>query len=310
MTGSRTENGIGRVIRRWVTALEVLLDSDGHASPRERVIAYAFRHSYAQRHADNGTPVDVLAELMGHANMNTTQGYYTVRDVRKRKAVEGLTPLQIDCHGNQRTPVVEQLLASERLRQQIGQTAVPMGHCTEPSNVKAGGHSCPYRHQCFGCEHFRTDPVKPTRAARLPPQAAARPRTACRRRAGARGLGATRCDPERAGDHRRPRSGPPQRPADRAARSRRPRRGHPPRQSPAREPRSRPGSGSRPANPARHSAHAPPAGSAAAAAGRVWARLLRVVPNSGAAIADRPSLLDRVRQSGSLNIGSRPPPRP
>ena len=133
MTGSRTENGIGRVIRRWVTALEVLLDSDGHASPRERVIAYAFRHSYAQRHADNGTPVDVLAELMGHANMNTTQGDYTVRDVCKRKAVEGLAPLQIDWHGNQRTPVVEQLLASERLRQQIGQTAVPMGplHRTE-----------------------------------------------------------------------------------------------------------------------------------------------------------------------------------
>jgi len=125
---------------------------------RKIVSAYAFRHSYAQRHADNGTPVDVLAELMGHANMNTTQGYYTVRDARKRKAVEALAPLQIDCHGNQRIPVVARLLASERLRQQIGQTAVPMGHCTEPSNVKAGGHSCPYRHQCFGCEHFRTDP--------------------------------------------------------------------------------------------------------------------------------------------------------
>ncbi|MGO9754924.1 MAG: tyrosine-type recombinase/integrase [Solirubrobacteraceae bacterium] len=152
------EMALGRVIRRWVTALGVLLDSDGHAFPRERVIAYAFRHSYAQRHADNGTPVDVLAELMGHANMNTTQGYYTVRDVRKRKAVDMLAPLQIDCHGNPRTPVVAQLLASERLRQQIGQTAVPMGHCTEPSNVKAGGHSCPYRHRCFGCEHFRTDP--------------------------------------------------------------------------------------------------------------------------------------------------------
>jgi len=25
----------------------VLLDSDGHTFPRERVIAYAFRHSYA-----------------------------------------------------------------------------------------------------------------------------------------------------------------------------------------------------------------------------------------------------------------------
>jgi hypothetical protein len=96
---------------------------------------------------------------MGHENMNTTQGYYTVRDARKRKAVQALAPLQLDCRGNQTMPVVEQLLASERLRQQVGQTAVPMGHCTEPSNVKAGGHACPYRYQCLGCEHFRTDPA-------------------------------------------------------------------------------------------------------------------------------------------------------
>jgi hypothetical protein len=81
-----------------------------------------------------------------------------VRDERKRKAVQALAPLQIDCHGNQTMPVVEQLLQSERLRQQVGQTAVPMGHCTEPRNVKAGGHACPYRYQCLGCEHFRTDP--------------------------------------------------------------------------------------------------------------------------------------------------------
>jgi integrase len=57
------EMALGRVIRLWGRALEVLLDENGHAFPRDRVIAYAFRHSYAQRHADNGTPVDVLAEL-------------------------------------------------------------------------------------------------------------------------------------------------------------------------------------------------------------------------------------------------------
>ena len=74
-------------------------------------------------------------------------------------------------------PVVEQLLASERLRHQVGQTAVPIGHCTEPSNVKAGGHACLYRYHCVGCEHFPHRPRKPARAARLPAQAAARPRT-------------------------------------------------------------------------------------------------------------------------------------
>src|SRR6266702_3224319 len=33
--------------------------------PRELVIPYAFRHSFAQRHADAGTPVDTLKELLG-----------------------------------------------------------------------------------------------------------------------------------------------------------------------------------------------------------------------------------------------------
>ena len=36
-------------------------------------------------------------------------------------------------------PVVQQLLESERLRREVGQIAVPLGLCTEPSNVKAGG---------------------------------------------------------------------------------------------------------------------------------------------------------------------------
>ena len=39
----------------------------------------------------------------------------------------------------------------------LGEVVVPFGVCTEPSNVKAGGHACPYRFRCAGCDHFRTD---------------------------------------------------------------------------------------------------------------------------------------------------------
>ncbi|MGV9245380.1 transposase [Streptomyces sp. NPDC003710] len=35
--------------------------------------------------------------------------------------------------------------------------AVPYGVCREPSNVTAGGHACPLRFRCLGCEHFSTD---------------------------------------------------------------------------------------------------------------------------------------------------------
>jgi integrase len=149
---------ISRTMRLWVTALPAVIDVDGSAFPREGIVAYAFRHSYAQRHADNGTPVEVLRELMGHASMVTTQGHYRVRQERARHAVQTLAPLQIDRHGHRTMPVVQQLLESERLRREVGQIAVPLGLCTEPSNVKARGQGCVYRYRCVGCEHFRTDP--------------------------------------------------------------------------------------------------------------------------------------------------------
>ena len=43
---------------------------------RSGVVPYSFRHSFAQRHADSGTPIEVLAELMGHSRLTTTQAYY------------------------------------------------------------------------------------------------------------------------------------------------------------------------------------------------------------------------------------------
>jgi integrase len=40
---------------------------------QDRRVLHAYRHSFAQRHADAGTPVDVLKDLMGHRSMSTTQ---------------------------------------------------------------------------------------------------------------------------------------------------------------------------------------------------------------------------------------------
>lgn len=36
--------------------------------------------------------------------------------------------------------------------------AVPMGKCSEPTNVRAGGQACPIRYKCAGCPHFESDP--------------------------------------------------------------------------------------------------------------------------------------------------------
>src|SRR5450759_2057842 len=153
-----------RAMRIWVAALPDLdgpdRGADGRLLPfaRDRVFPYAFRHTFAQRHADAGTPVDTLKELLGHDTVRTTLGYYRVGAKRKRDAQDRLGPLQIDARGRRVRPGLSVLSDTEAAREQVGQVAVPFGICTEPANVDAGGHSCPFRHRCTGCEYFRTDP--------------------------------------------------------------------------------------------------------------------------------------------------------
>ncbi|MDV6278488.1 site-specific integrase [Rhodococcus erythropolis] len=124
---------------------------------KHRIFPYAYRHSYAQRHADAGVPVDVLCDLMDHRKMGTTQGYYRVGEQRRRRAIERVTSMQFDRHGDRVWREAKALLDSEVLRRAVGEIAVPYGTCSEPSNVAAGGQDCPVRFRCVGCSHFSTD---------------------------------------------------------------------------------------------------------------------------------------------------------
>ena len=144
--------------KSWLAALPELRGEEGEPYDRQSITCYSFRHSFAQRHADNGTPVEVLAELMGHAHLTSTQIYYRVTEKRKRKAVDMLARLQVDRKGQCTRPLVERLLDAEVTREAVGQVAVPFGICTEPTNVKAHGQACPFRQQCLGCTYFRSDP--------------------------------------------------------------------------------------------------------------------------------------------------------
>ena len=152
-----SSSSLSSAIRTWVRGLQTLnsdeVDSNGDPVPfdRSKIHPYAFRHSYAQRHADNGTPVDVLRLLMDHNSIQTTGGYYTISADRKRSAIETVGQLAIDRHG---TPAP--LTASTAY--QMRSVAVPFGNCIEPSNVKAGGKACPIRFQCAGCGFYRPDP--------------------------------------------------------------------------------------------------------------------------------------------------------
>ncbi|MFI8085853.1 tyrosine-type recombinase/integrase [Kitasatospora sp. NPDC086009] len=166
--GKKSITTIGDPHRAWVDSLPdflvpAVVEEDGQPKlvmlpfDRSKIFLYAYRHSFAQRHADAGVKPEVLQVLMDHRELATTQGYYRVSEERKREAVDRVTALQFDRHGNRVWRKVKGLLDSEHVRRAIGEVATAYGVCLEPNNVSAGGHACPLRFRCVGCDHFRTD---------------------------------------------------------------------------------------------------------------------------------------------------------
>ena len=143
--------------REWISALPALGTRDGIEVDKTKIVPYAYRHCYAQRHADAGVPIDVLAELLDHRSYSVTRRYYRIGEDRRRAAVDTVTALSFDRHGNRIWRDAHALLESERARHAVGEVAVPYGTCTEPTNVQAGGGACPVRYRCAGCDHFRTN---------------------------------------------------------------------------------------------------------------------------------------------------------
>jgi len=155
--GHVTASCVARAFKAWVAKIgpidSEVLGPGGVPLPfaPHLIFPYALRHSYAQRHADAGVPVDVLRELMDHVSVQTTMGYYQVSLKRKQQAVRAVGSLATDANGNH-APFTNPV-AWER-----ASVSVPFGNCTEPSNIKAGGGSCPVRFQCAGCGFYRPDP--------------------------------------------------------------------------------------------------------------------------------------------------------
>ena len=162
-SGHISPNQLSNWIRAWVDAIPAIdalpTDGRGEAVPFDRagITPHAFRHTSAQTLADEGVEVSVLRDLMDHRNMATTLGYYRVNEKRKRQAMELVARHTVDNRGTIR-PGEEPPSRVAGLREQLSWVAVPMGKCSEPTNVRAGGQACPIRYQCAGCPHFESDP--------------------------------------------------------------------------------------------------------------------------------------------------------
>ncbi|MER8118984.1 hypothetical protein [Streptomyces sp. NPDC094031] len=166
--GTKPISGIWAQHRSWARALpdflvpiEVLEEGEPVIKllpfDKGKVFPYAYRHSFAQRHADQNVKPEVLKDLMDHRQLQTSQAYYRISQDRWREAIDRVAVMQFDRHGNRVWRRVQGLLDSEHVRREIGEVATAYGLCREPTNVAAGGHSCPLRFRCLGCEHFHTD---------------------------------------------------------------------------------------------------------------------------------------------------------
>ncbi len=150
-------------MRGWIERIERIdagpFDKCGEPVPFDRSVIHphAFRHTYAQTMADSGVAPSVLRDLMDHKSMSTTLGYYRVGETRKRAAMELVARHTVDNRGVTR-PMAGEPSAHAHLREHVSWVAVPMGKCSEPTNVRSGGQACPIRYQCAGCPHFETDP--------------------------------------------------------------------------------------------------------------------------------------------------------
>ncbi len=98
---------------------------------------YTFRHTYGTRHSQAGTELPVLAELMGHANIQTTMIY--VHAARKQK-IEATAKLQASVEAARRAKQLQEEREAEELKPKEDEWGVPIVESEErsPQNPPQG----------------------------------------------------------------------------------------------------------------------------------------------------------------------------
>ncbi len=84
-----SHEGVAFVVRRWVRRSALL----------KNVTPHAFRHSFATHLLDHGCSIREVQEMLGHANLNTTQIYTHVSLRRLRDAYDGAHPRSAAARG-------------------------------------------------------------------------------------------------------------------------------------------------------------------------------------------------------------------
>ena len=98
--------------------------------PDDPFTIYTFRHTYGTRHSQAGTELPVLAELMGHANIQTTMIY--VHAARKQK-IEATAKLQAYVEAARRAKQLQAEEEAESLKPKEDEWGMPIVEVEESS---------------------------------------------------------------------------------------------------------------------------------------------------------------------------------
>ncbi len=119
-----------------------------------KLTPHDFRRIFATDALRTGLPVHILAKVMGHLNLNTTQGYAAVfdEDVARhfREFVDrrrSLRPAE-----DYREPTATEI---EEFQEHFAKRKVELGSCS-----RGYGTPCIHEHACIRCPMLRPDPVQ------------------------------------------------------------------------------------------------------------------------------------------------------
>jgi integrase len=137
---AKSPNGYIFPVRRPKTKHREVMHLSSLKKAHERVIEdklpddpftiYTFRHTYGTRHSQGGTELPVLAELMGHANTQTTMIY--VHAARKQK-IEATAKLQAFVEAARRAKQLQEEQEAENWKPKEDEWGVPIMEVEESS---------------------------------------------------------------------------------------------------------------------------------------------------------------------------------
>ncbi|WP_103349730.1 site-specific integrase [Amycolatopsis sp. CA-128772] len=144
------------MIQKWLSSILTLTGITDAAGEPLRCTPHDFRRMFASEAVGIGLPVHIIARLLGHTNINTTQAYMAIFDEQLVRAYRAF----LDQRRAQRPEPEYREPTDEEWRefqQHFQRRKLALGECGRPY-----GTPCKHEHACIRCPSLRLTPsVRP-----------------------------------------------------------------------------------------------------------------------------------------------------